>query len=991
MRGSLRGLVVYRDPLSRLARGIVLLAGALLGAALVGWISQLIHPGFSWRTGIISSAVLERYPKPYETYLYLALVGLLPLAALLALTGHLAVGRRRPAAGLLDGLSHLVVPAWYLVGWNGSGSVRSLILIPVALLLGCRLVAYRLSAGHPHAPTPASPPTLAGRDLLPEPLALPVILCSLPAGALVGAAFVGHLPTGAAAIVGTFSAVAAALITWVTGSLLSKVLVRVTLREALRRDALTFLIILPVSLGWVRPLSWHGFGVAAGFVTAKILAWRYPIRYSIAGRRVWWLLLVPVILYCYLYRPAIGRPLDFFEDGVRLAPASEMLRGEQPYRENFLYHGLFEDAWKSLLSFRLWGTSVSSYVRMDHLLLPLGAIGGYFLCSAVLGSTAQGLAVVVGLVLLGHEPPARFACAMAGLALLVTAVRTPRLKTAFACGAFLSLAVFQSLESGAGGWAIAVLFLILWCTGGRARRLGRLWSGLALGCCAVSVPIGVYLASSGALGAFFRTSLSLLLPLEDRLSLPFLPRILHEAAGLVTWAVPGRQAAKTLMLVAPLPLVIWAVTRLLLVRVQRKWDLREVGALAAAVGGFVLYRGVIQRPDTFHLNKMMVFTAMLWTIALASAWALRSAGWRGLLAGLAQTAALVPFALLALQVAVAGAAQPLLARIKGEPPGLRSCAVARAGDMRVPSEQAHRIEQIVGYLQDELAPDEPFFEFSLAGLLYFLAERPNPTPFPHSTFAGSTREQRQVIRVLEQKRPRLVLFPTGRWEQRYEEMGSYLRQPLLAKYLYEHYVPTKMVAGFLILKRQQEDAEAGTAVVSECSWPPADMGYLPVLYGLPAWEPRGLESVATFTPAGIVADWKVSSGYIVTPADGVFAECIGDTNGVELIGPPMSFNPLVAQWLDVTAGTNSRQLVVEWSTAAPRYRGETHVVCRTAGHAERRHLLELGCLPTWTWSGGISRLRLHWPEPGCRVRLRSISLMSQSPAPDSTSAPDTPG
>jgi hypothetical protein len=979
VRSNLTTLLGDRGPLLNVSRGAVTLAGALLGAGTIGWVAHLIPLPFTWRTGIISLAVLERYPKSYETYLYVALVALLPLAALLALFAHAAVTRRHPSAALSDGLAHLVVPAWYLLGWNGSDDLRSVVVTPLLLLVGLRAVLLLVHRGRHAAPEAERPAGRSSDNGFPLLAASLVMLTAVPAGPVLGSSLLKGMPDGAVVMLGTVAAVSGAFLLWGAASWLGARLTGGALRDAMSRDSLTFLTLVPLTLGWFRFDTWQGFVLLAAFLVLKAPAWRLQRPRTASWERMLWALLVPAILYAYLYQPAIARPLDLFEDGVRLAPAGEILRGEKPFTQNFLYHGLFEDAWKSLLSFRLWGVSVAAYARMNNVLAPLGALGAYFLCWSILGSPAGGLALVVCLILLGHEPPDRFACAMGGLAGLVAAIRAGRPRLAVAGGVFLSLAVFQSLESGAGGWGSALLLLALWSAGSDGARKSSMWAGLAIGGIAGALPILTYLSLTGSLTAFIRTSLGLLLPLEDRLSTPFVPQILRGAADLMRHVPLDRQLAKTLMLVAPLPLVVWAVTRLLLLRIQRPWRTQDLGLLAAGIGGFLLYRGVIQRPDTFHLNKMMVFTGLLWGLAFSEARKSWSSGRGRLVAGVAHAALLVPFVLLAVQVAARGPAEALRARLTVASPNMGFCTVPRVGDMSIPPEQAGQIEEIVSYLQQHLKSDDTFFEFSLSGLLYFLANRSNPTPFPHSTFAASSRDQRQAIRLLEHSQPRFVLFPTGRWEQRYEEMGSYLRQPLLARYLYDCYVPSEVVAGFLILRRDSGLDRSGTEAVRSCEWPEVSMGYLPVLYGDPEYQPRGLAVVTRYPAPHIASAWTLAEGRVVTPCDGVFVECVGDARGVQLISPPLRLDP--AKVLGVTAGTTAGRLIAEWDTAAPSGRGARRVLCRAAGYAERSHLVELGCVPTWTWSGGITRLSITWPDAGCRVRIREIAFLEDERDP----------
>lgn len=784
------------------------------------------------------------------------------------------------------------------------------------------------------------------------------------------------LAPGSAVLIGTAVAIVAALLFWAGLSWVAKGVFSISYRQALAQDSLTYLALLPLALEWVDLRTWEGLCFLALFILLKVPVWKASCRGGIAFKKLWWVLFVPAILYGYLYQPAYPRAMDLYEDGVRLAPANEILRGESPYSDNFLYHGLFEDASKSLLGFKAWGTSFASYIRMEALLAPLGAVAAYFLCWAVMGSPTKGLATVTLLILLGHVPPARFACAFGGLAFLLMAARSERSRPAFAAGVLLSLAVFQSLESGAGGWFVAVVFLGLWITWGQARGIGKLCVALLAGGLAGAIPIVAYIVYRGSFVAFVQTSFKLLLPLEDRLSRPFVPQVVDGLDRLVRGISPDRPMAKTLMLIAPLPMIVWASIRLLVLRLRGRWTSRELGLLAAWAGGFVLYRGVIQRADTFHLNKLMVFAGLLWALALAENWR----GWlvlrKNVLAAGLQAAALALVAAVPVQLALTAPAEPILSRLQGEPQGMKSCAVNRLGGMLLPPEQVNRMEKIVHYLQTELDHNEPFFEFCLGGLLYFLADRPNPIPYPHSTMAASWQEQRKVIDILQRERPRVVLFPSGRAEQRYESMGTYFRQPLLAKYIYDKYRPVDLVAGFLILGRAEEVPAGRTRIARKCTWPPVDMRFLPAMYGEESGQWRQRSRAVAFESREIEANWEITSGRLTSHGrDGSLILSGGD-RGVELTSPDLALNPSRVTWLSTMIGTTSNRLRITWRGRVPFHRNSNTVMCSMDGAGVKQYLVELGCVPSWRWSGQVSRLRLQWPEPGCRVTLREVSFLS---------------
>jgi hypothetical protein len=183
------------------------------------------------------------------------------------------------------------------------------------------------------------------------------------------------------------------------------------------------------------------------------------------------------------------------------------------------------------------------------------------------------------------------------------------------------------------------------------------------------------------------------------------------------------------------------------------------------------------------------------------------------------------------------------------------------------------------------------------------------------------------------------------------------------------------VAGFLVLERDDGDLEPHARSLRKCRWPPVEMGYLPALYGQPEHTPRDLAPVLSFRPSDILHTWSVLSGQLLSRGDGVFLEFEGDTAGVELQSPPMLLDPAEVPWLGVSMGTTSSHLAVQW-TGLTRFReGCASVTSRVSSEAERRYLIQVGCVPAWAWAGSVVQLRLRWPEPGCRVRLGDVALL----------------
>jgi hypothetical protein len=102
---------------------------------------------------------------------------------------------------------------------------------------------------------------------------------------------------------------------------------------------------------------------------------------------------------------------------------------------------------------------------------------------------------------------------------------------------------------------------------------------------------------------------------------------------------------------------------------------------------------------------------------------------------------------------------------------------------------AAALGSVQSFLKSSLRPGETFYDFSNAGLLYYLFDRDCPVRHVEVTLYESEEAQREVISVLERnRRIRAVLmtFPTA---YMIDELSNSVRAPLIERYLVAHFQP----------------------------------------------------------------------------------------------------------------------------------------------------------------------------------------------------------
>ena len=90
-------------------------------------------------------------------------------------------------------------------------------------------------------------------------------------------------------------------------------------------------------------------------------------------------IILPIFIYLLIYSGDIHGKIDLFHEGERLAPLNEMLHGAVPFRDIYIQHGLFQNAYLAWLGSQLFEPTLFGVRSMEDILDPLGYIALYVL------------------------------------------------------------------------------------------------------------------------------------------------------------------------------------------------------------------------------------------------------------------------------------------------------------------------------------------------------------------------------------------------------------------------------------------------------------------------------------------------------------------------------------------------------------------------------------------------------------------------------------
>ena len=89
--------------------------------------------------------------------------------------------------------------------------------------------------------------------------------------------------------------------------------------------------------------------------------------------------ILPIFIYLLTYSASLHGNIDMFHEGERLAPLNEMLHGGVPFRDVYVQHGLFQNAYLAWFGGLLFEPTLFGVRLMEDVLAPLGYVAFYLL------------------------------------------------------------------------------------------------------------------------------------------------------------------------------------------------------------------------------------------------------------------------------------------------------------------------------------------------------------------------------------------------------------------------------------------------------------------------------------------------------------------------------------------------------------------------------------------------------------------------------------
>jgi hypothetical protein len=367
----------------------------------------------------------------------------------------------------------------------------------------------------------------------------------------------------------------------------------------------------------------------------------------------------------------------------------------------------------------------------------------------------------------------RVGLGLAALAALARFLRRGSPWAVAATGSFLGLSFFFSEEAGvASALACGVVFALAQGRTGSPRLSRRGALVLAAGCGLAALPVVVWFAARGALGALIENLLGFSrLRVLGHGALPF-PDLLGRAAAWTAGPNPGTWEALREAIAALFGPAVFVVAGFCAAAALLRGPWRPAVAIWVGVAtyGAALYVSPLSRPDLTHVLFAMPPAFILAVVLVERA--VDPGRGRRPVADRAAAAAFVLAAVLGIAAFdcdtienVAIFARQVGSNVVGrgiaaEENGMRTLELPRSGGVRLPTDRAAEVEWVVRYLRRTTGAEEPVWCFPAEPMLNFLADRPLASRYPVGLFAITREQRRELLDEVERRGVRRVVVNT---------------------------------------------------------------------------------------------------------------------------------------------------------------------------------------------------------------------------------------
>ena len=498
---------------------------------------------------------------------------------------------------------------------------------------------------------------------------------------------------------------------------------------------------------------------------------------------------IPLIIFFAVYNPHYADGiLLHLEAGQHLGHINDILHGKFPYRDSFILYGPLSDLLPMLLM-RMVGMTIETLRAYFHFSSILGLLIAYILAKRIFKVRFFAYIAIFLIVTVTFVPfwsprwgGIRFGLGFFILLGLVSSFTdTVNRKWLVVTGAISTFALLNSTEIGLFGMFSAIVCFAAVMYQGKlsAKDITMIAVPYIAGAATVYLPFILYYAYAGAFGAyvqavFFDIPFNHLSVFSQGGIPSFVPNSLSQVA-LADWILSYR-----FRIYLPALIYLGAVLYLVMAFTRKKIGRKEIILSVLTAYGIPLYLTGFRAIQGPQFESSIAPAILVACIALESLYEKarsllyqRSFLWfpetkQGMVYAVALYCALV-FVIFSENRTFGSLIGRVVSQVsissnyQRNDTALVSLNLKRAGNIRLPEQQAREIEYTVNYILSHTASREPIFAFPDMGSYYFLADRPNICRYPAASYTFMMAKYRaELLQDLRKAAPRYVIFNVSR-------------------------------------------------------------------------------------------------------------------------------------------------------------------------------------------------------------------------------------
>lgn len=486
--------------------------------------------------------------------------------------------------------------------------------------------------------------------------------------------------------------------------------------------------------------------------------------------------LIPLLGAINIINPWLG-DINLIDEGQFAAWANHMLHGKLMYKDIYITYGPLY-VYPLYLIFKYLGTEFI-FIRIFYLSIgtSFGLIATYYFLKKLNLTPKVFYPLIIFLLLIPGLSLRQGIVIFSLLSIFNMVIKKTNLWTILT-GISIALSFLISFESGILGSSVLFAVMIyLFCFSKSIIKTFSEFLNIVLGMLVIFIPFLIWSFQEGWLSSYITSTLDVAqsfsgTDLPNGKGFPNIYTTLKDSQS--TLALLKLPFSKDVMLYSEFFIFAVSFVYLFYKGVVRKFDLKDFAILLIVTAGFLQYYSLVGRSGNFFLALTpVVIILAFFTDKIAA---------NKKIFGKKSRLLFFCFVTL-LYMRVVYIFWPSILSLRNL--NAHEPTIDRVGDIAITKNQYNYLKSIKEYVINNTSESDFVFFLSNEPFLYYLTDRVNPTRFDLPYIAHTKEKRFEMLRDLENHKPKLIFYDTASWPV--DEVDNKKRLPEIVNFISKHY------------------------------------------------------------------------------------------------------------------------------------------------------------------------------------------------------------